>query len=303
MMKTVQPEPINNNEAKWIEDATFGALTYWEPYNGNIHSYDINSQYPNVMSKNFHYFPIKEGEYITMNEKAFQEMYDDHFKDYSIYRCIVEKPEDRVVKFFRFNEKNKYTHLDLQCAKQYGLKIKLIVDGKPNCLYYSKDKLMNGAYLFRKYINEMYEMKTEKIEGAKLLLNVLWGSLCEMNYYNKNVAYDEEYNYTEADIRHINSSDDEITIKCIFYKGGYYKTNFARMKPFVIGYARKNMFRLFKDIEDNITRIHTDGFYCVDKLPEEKNKLIDNNKMGYLKYEGMKEVNISGLNKGLKKNI
>jgi hypothetical protein len=296
MMKTVQPDAINNNEAQWIEDTTFGALTYWKQHKGNIHSYDINSNYPNVMSKNFHYFPIKEGEYITMTKDDFQDMYNDNFKDYSIYRCVVEKPKSGTTKFFRFNQKNKYTHLDLQCAKEYGLNIKLIVDGKPNCLYYSKDKLMNGAYLFRKYINEMYELKSQKIEGAKLLLNILWGSLCEMNYYNKNVDYDENINYTDADIRYINSSDEELNIKCIFYKGGYYKTTFARMKPFLISYARKNMFRMFRDLEDNIVRIHTDGFYCIDTLPEEKRKLISD-KMGYLKYEGMKEVNITGLNK------
>ena len=155
---------------------------------------------------------------------------------------------------------------------------------------------MNGAYLFRKYVNEMYELKSLKVEGAKLLLNILWGSLCQMNYYNKNVEYDENINYTDAEIKYINSSDDELNIKCIFYKGGYYKTNFARLKPFLISYARKNMFRMFRDLEDNIVRIHTDGFYCIDKLPEEKNKIIGD-KMGYLKYEGMKEVNITGLNR------
>lgn len=295
MVKTVQPDPISNNEAKWIEDTTFGALTYWEQYKGNVYMYDKNSHYPSILKKNFHYFPIKEGEYLTMNEKDFNEMYSDDFKDYSIYRCIIEKSKDKSTKFFRFNQKNKYTHLDLQCAKEYGLNIKLIVDGKPNCLYYSKDKLMNGAYLFKKYVDELYELKIQKIDGAKDLLNILWGALCEMNYNNRNIDYDDEINYTEVDIRKITTSEDNIQIKCLFYKASYFKTNFGRMKPFIISYGRKCLFRTFIKYEPLIVRLHTDGIYLKEKLTEFDN--LDTNKIGYMKYEGMKEVNIKGLNK------
>lgn len=294
MMKSVQPDPISNNEAKWIEESTFGALTYWEPYKGNVYSYDRNSHYPNTLRKNYHYFPIKEGQYITMTEDDFKKMYDDNFKDFGIYRCIIDKPKNTKAKFFRFNHKNKYTHLDLQCAKEYGFDIQLIIDGKPNCLYYSKDKLMNGAYLFKKYVDELYELKTQKIDGAKDLLNILWGGLCEMNYYNKNIDYDEDIDYTDADLRKINSTDDELQIKCLFYKGGYFKTNFARMKPFVISYGRKDMFKSFKQYEELIVRLHTDGIYLKEPLTGLDE--LDSNKIGYIAFEGIKDVHITGLN-------
>ena len=62
-VKSFQPDVIHNNEASWIDNASFGATTYWERYAGNVHCFDINSHYPNVMSKNFNLFPMREGEF------------------------------------------------------------------------------------------------------------------------------------------------------------------------------------------------------------------------------------------------
>ena len=42
-------------------------------------------------------------------------------------------------------------------AIDYGLSIELIQDNKPNFLHYSKDKLMNGAFLFTNYVEELYK--------------------------------------------------------------------------------------------------------------------------------------------------
>jgi len=64
-------------------------------------------------------------------------------------------------------------------AQAYGLKIELICDGKPNFLYYSKDCLVSSALLFKKYVDNLYPLKLRKVKGAKLLLNILWGALCE----------------------------------------------------------------------------------------------------------------------------
>ena len=39
---------------------------------------------------------------------------------------------------------------------------------------------MNGAFLFKNYVEELYKLKSES-KMAKLLLNILWGALCEKN--------------------------------------------------------------------------------------------------------------------------
>ena len=81
--KAVQPDAINNCEAKWINDASSGALMYWEAYKGKVDEYDINSRYPHIMQKNQNYFPIREGEYLTLKEIDVKNV------EYGIYRCNI----------------------------------------------------------------------------------------------------------------------------------------------------------------------------------------------------------------------
>ena len=285
-IKSVQPEPIYNNEAEWISNASFGATTHWEKYEGQIHSFDVNSHYPNILSKNFHYFPVKEGEYKsiqTVAEKA----------EYGIYRCKITNTENKSHKLFRFNPLNYYTHLDIETARKYNFKIELIQDEQPNFLYYSKDKLMNGAFLFKHYVNDLYALKEKKIKGAKDLLNVLWGALSEHNFNKFSVDSDTEINITDAKIVSMYSTDERIKLKVISYKYGYFKTNFARMKPFVLAYGRDRLFHVFKNYEQNIVRCHTDGVWMTD-YPD---SILTGTKLGQVKYEGIKDVNIRGLNK------
>ncbi|MFN9109278.1 MAG: hypothetical protein ACK5XN_04285, partial [Bacteroidota bacterium] len=173
----VQPDEIDDEDnIKWINDASFAALAYWQPYIGECDIYDINSHYPNILRKNYHYFPIKDGEFKILSNQEFEEIIKKPTPDYGIYKCKISKKPNHLkpTKFFRFNTRDKYTHLDIACAVQYDLQIDLIQDGKPNFLYFSKDKLMNGAFLFKKYVEEFYNLKMEGVQGAKALLNILW---------------------------------------------------------------------------------------------------------------------------------
>lgn len=283
--RATQPEKIPLIEASWINDASSGALMYWEPHQGTVHEYDINSLYPHIMQKNTHYFPMKEGNFETLT----------HLPDnleYGIYRCIITKIHDCPYKLFRFNKKNKYTHLDVSVALHYGLKVELICDGKPNALIYTKDKLMNGAYLFKTYIDELYELKKNKVKGAKQVLNVLWGALSESTHYYHNVGQDEECKVDDANITRI-TVDDKIRIQCIYKKKKQFKTSWGRIKPFVLAYARSRMYFVFKKFEPLIIRMHTDSLV----LEEKNEELKTGPELGNLKYEGMFKVNITGMNK------
>ena len=118
-------------------NATSGAIMHWQAYKGKVNEYDVDRKYPHVMQKNQHYFPIKEGQYLSLKEINVKNV------EYGIYRCTITKTKD--CKFFRFNPKNTYTHLDVKVAIDYGLKIEMIQNNQPNFLYYSKDKIINGA--------------------------------------------------------------------------------------------------------------------------------------------------------------
>ena len=250
------------------------------------------------MQKNNHYFPIKEGNFEILTTLPV-ELFDPSMigassfqLEYGIYRCIITKEDNKPYKFFRFNPKNKYTHLDIIVALKYGLQIEMILDGKPNALIYSKDKLMNGAYLFKTYIDELYELKQQKVKGSKDLLNVLWGALTESTYYYHDVKQEEECKVDDARITRINV-DSKIRIQCIYHKKKQFKTAWGRIKPFVLAYARSRMFFSFRKFEPLVIRMHTDGFY----MKEKNDELKTGPELGNLKYEGTHEVDIQGINK------
>ena len=119
---------------------------------------------------------------------------------------------------------------------------------------------MNGAFLFKHYVNDLYALKEKKIKGAKDLLNVLWGALSEGNFNKFSVDSDTELNITDAKIVSMYSTDERIKLKVISYQYGYFKTNFARMKPFVLGYSRDRLYYVFRKFENVVVRWHTDGF-------------------------------------------
>ena len=78
-----------------------------------------------------------------------------------------------------------------------------------------------------------------------------------------------------------------------------FKTNFGRMKPFLIAYGRHSMMKIFSKYEHLVIRMHTDGFY----LKEQPSDILTGPKIGNLKYEGQYRVTIEGINKMTKEKI
>jgi hypothetical protein len=296
-VKCVFPDEITNIEAEYINDASYSALTYWERYKGTVYCYDKNSQYPFLMSRNYNKFPIKEGEFRFINNIDDKPLY-------GIYRCIISKTDNKPYKFFKFNQRNHYTHSDIEIARKYGLKVDLIIDDKANFLYYSDDKLMNGGFLFSHYMNDLYELKTKKIKGSKDVLNILWGALCENNIHKRNIDFDENVSLTDYKLISFNGSDDKFNFRLLPKRTRQFKTNWARIKPFLLSMGRLSLFKCYQKYENITIRINTDGIYFSEKPEELHNIATDkktNWKLGYLKYEGEKEIDLMGLNKGLLK--
>jgi len=121
--KKIVPDQITEEEAKWIEDASIGALICAEEYQGPGWKYDINSSYPSIMSSTNFMIPIKEGEFKTIKPGIRYQT--------GIYRCEISYPNDELKwkKLFRINQKNKYTNVDIKYAESLGLNVRLIEDG------------------------------------------------------------------------------------------------------------------------------------------------------------------------------
>jgi hypothetical protein len=239
-----------------------GGLTYGEVYNGYGVQYDYKSMYASIMRAPSFQFPIKEGEWLTLNDEELSKL--DYYK-FGCYHCTIEK---KMRKLFKYNWLNWYTHHDLTNAKLLGLKIEMICDGQANFLYYSKDKLISGFNVFKDYIDFLLDLK-KRTQFAKPFYLNLWGSLCMKN---KRVYY---HNYAK------NNENFKIKDGCslIDYTehNGLYKinvenhnkifvNNFARMSCFITSYARYLMAKRMKDIEHVVIQIQTDGFTVSDDV-------------------------------------
>ena len=277
--KTVRPDPILQDEAKWNQEATSGSLIWYDTYEGEAYKYDIVSRYPSTMQHKLMFFPVKRGTFVKIDE---QEKYG-----YGIYRCIIE-PNEKTNKYFkklfRFNKHNKYTHIDVERAKELNLTVKLIQDDQPNALMYKKTDLLTGSQLFGDFVKLLFPLKQKKIKKAKIILNILWGALCQINqiplYLNES-SNDELLIESDRDILAINPIDENNIKLDIVRYSNYYETNFARIAPYLLARGRALLSRHMEPNIEHIRRVHTDGYISAVKLDVKTGSDI-----GELKFEG-----------------
>lgn len=175
LTKFVQPEPIDQDEAKFIRNATLGPVIFSTKYTGEAYKYDVSSFYPSILSSQTFLVPIKRG---TFTKLSNEEINEAKYFNPGICRAIITGEVGQV---FRKNKLNYYTHYDLTTAKEMGLTIELIDDDQPNALIYGADQRVSGSKIFKKFIDTLFKLKQDKIEIAKKILNSLWGILCEEN--------------------------------------------------------------------------------------------------------------------------
>ena len=263
----LNPAKLQQDESLWISECNSGALMYAEKYEGPAYKYDVKSMYPSLLLSTLK-FPIKRGEFNILSYDEFNKM--EYFQ-LGIYRIKIEKSEDENInKLFRFNRYNKYTHTSLEHAKSLNLKMSLIQDGTANLLSYSPEKRIGCNEVFGEYVNYMFDLKEKesKLKGerkkealkAKLILNILWGSLCEIDksymvYKNKILNIDDDCDIYSIKPNEINENYLEIiTTK----QSTFYKTGFARLSPFLISQGRYHMSKILYPYRENLKQCHTD---------------------------------------------
>ena len=177
-----------------------------------------------------------------------------------------------------------YTHIDLLCAKDLDLEIKLIIDDQPNFLHYSRDKLITGHELFGQYVDLMFPLKEKKLTNrTKQIFNILWGALSEKNCkkvvcnFKKSLEIGQDCKL--FDIRPFN--DDNVYLK-YSRNDTQYKSGFARIAPFLISKGRKVISDIMIPYNTIIVRCHTDGV-IFSGLPV---NIKTGNGLGELAFEG-----------------
>ena len=249
----MNPEQIQQDEAVWIQEASTGAIIWAEEYSGPAYCYDVKSMYPSIL-KSTQKFPIARGEFEKLDSIDNLEFYP-----FGIYRCkILKSGNINVDKLFRFNDKNKYTHISLEHAKKLNLKIELIQDSQPNCLRYSREKLISFEEVFGQYVNFLFDLKQKKVPKDKDILNILWGACCEYN--KKKYFCDDKIIELDCEDEILNlrpyKFNEEVDILETVSRTSYFKTNFARLGPFLISRGRNLISNIISPYADKIHRIH-----------------------------------------------
>lgn len=289
--KTVLFQPITQNEQEWIMAASIGSMMWGKKeYRGYGRVYDFVSCYPSIMKNQHFLLPYRQGEFHRIKELKTEHI------PYGIYRVRGLSPPKTPlsssnvpptqdgVPLFRQNPKNYYTHFDLQYARdELGYEITLVQDDKPNCLTYTRDKLVCGSEVFGKTIDYLFDLKKKGVGGAKLLINILWGGLCK--YRTTEVRATQKHPREIFDIRELEGlkmPTDETYIAKLLPKSAAFECAEARMKPFLLAYGRRKINRRMKPIAKHIVRVHTDGF-IVDSPDVDVGELGDD--IGDLKIE------------------
>jgi hypothetical protein len=194
-----------------------------------------------------------------------------------IWRCHISGSSPR----FRFNGTDYYTHLDIEIAHKEGLTTDLIIDGQPNFLAYPKETLLNGSQLFGEYIDWIYKLRCEHPDAKlfKPLISQIHGALAEKRRYTHNLKAEETGFCLDLGDREIEDykfpeDDGTLTVKT-FDINRMYKTNYARMFPFLLSYQKANIYNVvFSKYWDKIISFRTDGGVFSERIPEFDNNPI-----------------------------
>jgi hypothetical protein len=270
-------------EADWITESGIGAVIFHDKYQGTVYKYDKKSMYPSIM-KSKQLFPVDAGTF----EKI--ECLSD-ILTYGIYRVIIKKSNSKADRLFRFNRKNKYTHIDIYQARKLNFEIELINDDQCNALLWTRDKLLTGFEIFGQFVDYTFDLKNKlKMDRTKKIINTLWGALCEKKTKNFVCGPDVDIGKNAKPIT-IRPTDDGLTIIEVIKRDQQYVSGFARIKPFLLSKARSIMCDIMQPFNDLLVRCHTDGFYSLQKLD-----IKTGDGLGDLVYEGQDVVKIDACN-------
>jgi hypothetical protein len=273
-----EPEQIKQFEMEIIENCYNGALIWAIAYKGYGYKFDICSMYPAILRSDHMSWPIGEGKLETLLQSDVQEL--KYFK-YGVYHCIVKNADYRL---FKTERNNWYTHIDLNRALELKYSIELVEDGKPNALLYTK--FINGAKLFRPYMDYLFPFKKAGHKFVKKYINSLAGSLCQTNIMKlpSDTIYENKKLVSQRPMGNdLNAMFSGKHLVEITSEEKYYENNFARIKPFLVAKGRSVISKIIEQNLENVVHCHTDGLIL--KKPIHKDQKLGTD-IGDLVFEG-----------------
>jgi len=273
------PDQLETYEHDIIRKCKTGGIIY----EGKGYKYDVVSQYPGAMRNQVMKYPIKKGNLKTMTKEEFDKL---EYFTFGIYHVKITSTIDK--RLFTENEENWYTHIDLNHARtELGYDMKLI-EVDDNWLDYT-GCLMNGCKLFRPFVDYLYKFKKEGHKEVKLILNSLWGALCQKNILTFNINTEEKHELFEVNsVIQISpmgkgswASQKLLSVNKIATQSKYYDNDFARISPFLTAKCRKDISFMVKFNLKNVVRIYIDGLILKKKIKDVELK----DEIGFLKLE------------------
>jgi len=287
--KHVNPENITEKESLWLMKSTLGQLVCNKPgIYKHAHKLDIKSMFPYILHNKTSFIPVKQGTFKKLTNDEFQEFKTKQVYPIGIYRVKIHKSDKSTNNLFRFNKFKYYTHIDIRYADFLGLNVELL-DKTHNALYWERSQCLCGHEVFGNYVDYLFKLKENKVEGSKLLLNIVSGLIGEKN--KRIITIDEEcdddYDFEEENLKVIKKwtkrDDKKITcFKCIDMSN-VYKMKLARFMPFLWSKSRSMMGYKLVEYKKDILKINTDSVI----LPYKPYKLCSKGieKMGYFSIE------------------
>ena len=279
-------------EEQFILGAMRGGLVYGSLYEGPAVGIDVRSAYPAAMSGQLS-LPLNAGEIKTLDELP------EH-PSVGIYRAIIRVPEPNNKLWRAESGPAFYTQLDIETAWLLGGTVELVQDGTANACVYTSGRVI-GKQIFGEYFRKAYAAKVaaadHPVDGVrhavKLVLNVLWGALCERSRETITVDLSSD---TAVDIHDeiINAGeyrDGRLWFKVRPKNSAPFKGPYPRFAPFILARVRKEMATMLLPHVDNVRRVHTDGaVLSYDTLPADLASRVGGG-LGDLKLEH--QVNVS----------
>lgn len=238
-----------------LRKALMGGIIYGKKgFVQNATDADVNSMFADLMLKVD--FITRQGVFSMVDEIPKLTMQDE----YKIFKCKISGSDKRI---FRQNKEEWYPALDVLVAQKEGYKIELCKNDI-NCLTYDENTRIRGSEVFRTFVHDLYKLKKMGLEGAKDVLNVLWGFFASRSTYTKYT--NKEVCAPDASfIKSMRPMIGSKTEKVKIYKQKKDKSQeifavpYARFTPFLTARARYVMYCTLGPVKEHIQRIHTDG--------------------------------------------
>ena len=271
-------DKIEPYEFQYLQSAG-GGVRIAEEYQGKAFKYDVSSFYPSLLNTNMLRVPQKKGTLTDVDQQEFDEQ---DYATFGIYHAKITG--DINPKLFTVLKSNRYTHYEINRAKKlkYGIKI------LGQALMWTPDQVIGAKKVFGEFVEYLFPLK-KKDPVLKLILNSLWGGLVSSRstYTMIDTVEDLDIPKGATILKAEQLTRDTYKFTIHDKDCNTFKTNYGRLKPFLLGLGRCIMHKTIEEAgHQHVVFSHTDSLISSKCLNLTKNLNDRGLEMGQWKYEG-----------------